>query len=464
MSASKPKSKPTRWFGCTVLQPPAPDRHCWQFAFRSQQAILHHETPADQTPGTARTRGWRQLLQPHLNLAWLPADRVYLRVLRLPAGSPEELPAMLELQLEKVSPLPVAQVAWSFQVVPQTSSDLQTVVLVIAPIAALESYLQELEQAGHTVDQLDVPLLHQAISPPPTPDCTLLHLETHADQALCLAAWWQNGQLESLNLLHAPLTADGPARLVQQLTRLLWAGEMEGWLQNPTPWRLIAPASLDPAGESALRPLAGEGLTVQPAPNPQAIAHETARRVARRESTVNLLPRDFAARYRQQFTDRLWMRGLASLLALYLLGVAGYTIALKYFSFRSEQLQKELVTVAPGYTNALALRERVRVLEEQAALKYAALDCLLVVSERLTETLVLTSFNFQGGRQLDLRGTVPGEDQNRITEFNAELRKATLNGQPLFQPGGVDSPKISRNPDGTYSWNFTARLHAPWLD
>jgi len=52
---------------------------------------------------------------------------------------------MVELQMEKLSPVPVTQAVWSIQVLPRASSkeagDLQTVIVAIAERKAVEDFV-----------------------------------------------------------------------------------------------------------------------------------------------------------------------------------------------------------------------------------------------------------------------------------------------------------------------------------
>jgi len=53
-----------------------------------------------------------------LNVAWLPSEEVFLRVIELPKSNFEETRSMVELQLEKLSPMPVAQIVWAIHILP----------------------------------------------------------------------------------------------------------------------------------------------------------------------------------------------------------------------------------------------------------------------------------------------------------------------------------------------------------
>src|ERR1044072_4473508 len=103
-------------------------------------------------------KDWNTVFQPKLNVAWLPADTVFLRVLQLPpADTTEETASMVELQLEKVSPLPTAQIVWTFESLPRRAGQPQTAIVVIAPRNIVEEYLGKLETDGYLADRLEVP-------------------------------------------------------------------------------------------------------------------------------------------------------------------------------------------------------------------------------------------------------------------------------------------------------------------
>lgn len=460
-------TKPARWQACNILQTTPEGRRLWQFATAGSQAqrVADRLHPDSQPlPRTAGQRGWSSLFQNRLNLAWLPAHRVFLRVVHLPPCTADELPGMLELQLEKVAPLPANQVVWTYENLTAPGASEQTILLVIAEQHAVEQYLGTLERAGFLPDRLEIPLLHHLAGLSLDEDCTRLFLDTEDNHLLCLAAWCYGGRLQQVNLLHLPADESGPRLLLEALRHNAWAGEIEGWLIREPRWLLVADPTISPSWEAALRGWCPENCSTQAGPSRAELAQVAARRHIRGETRANLLPADYASRYRQLFIDRLWMQGLAGILAVYLACLAVYFAGARYQAFRTDQLRKDIAQLAPGYTNALSLRERVRLLQEQASLKYAALDSLRIVSELLPAEVTLDNFNFQGGEKLYLAGFVGTSNQTLVTEFNAQIRSARVGDQPLFDARNVDPPKFSLRPDQTYRWDFNAKFKTAWLE
>ena len=114
------------------------------FTLSREQSI-----PAEQPlPVNLVGRDWKMLFQPKLNIAWLPVDQVFLRVVQLPVSDLDETLAMVELQLEKLSPLPVTQMVWSVQMLPHKAGNLQSVIVVMMARDLVEKFLGELEGQG----------------------------------------------------------------------------------------------------------------------------------------------------------------------------------------------------------------------------------------------------------------------------------------------------------------------------
>src|SRR5688500_11845600 len=127
-----------RWNSCNVFQLDRGARHLWQFSNKFNLQKEEAKLPNEALSPKLFDKDWQTLFQPRLNVAWLPADKVFLRALQLPKADFAETQSMVDLQLEKVSPLPVAQVVWSFEVLPHASGDMQTVIVIVVARQAVE--------------------------------------------------------------------------------------------------------------------------------------------------------------------------------------------------------------------------------------------------------------------------------------------------------------------------------------
>jgi hypothetical protein len=125
--------------------------------------------------------------------------------------------------------------------------------------------------------------------------------------------------------------------------------------------------------------------------------------------------------------------------------------------FQTGKVEQQVAAISGSYTNALQLKARYDVLKERQDLKYAALDCWRLVADQLPEGISLQRFSFDDGHKLTLAGIVTSEQITPITDFYDVLRKAKLNGQPMFSPTGGEELSYRQN-GNQVSWNFSLEL------
>ena len=450
-----------RWNSCNVLQVAPDANRVWRFDAKGGNFVLDREqkTPVGEPlPSRLVAKSWSSIWHKKLNVAWLPAENVYLRVIELPKSPIEETQAMVELQLEKLSPLPVAQIAWTLHLLPATAGDLQSVIVVIAGRTAVEEFLGRLEKDGYLADRLEVPMLDQLEAAPATEDGAWIYAGALGKDA-ALVAWRSNGALRNLCLVVLPPEGDRAKSLKDQLTQLCWAGEMEGWLTEAPKWHLVADPVNAVEWQNLLREALNEPVRVtEPAP-PAELASRTARRAATAAGAA-LLPAEFTTRYHQQFVDRLWLRGLVATGILYAIGVVIYFCATTVLNYKTVAVEQQAAQLGDDYTNVLQLKARYAVLTERQQLKYAALDCWKIVAEQLPAGLTLQRSSFSEGQKLTLNG-VCSQDQIKLISdpgrFYDAVRKAKLDGQDIFEAAAIE-PLIWNGSGNTVNWHFTLQL------
>ena len=470
-----------RWHSCNILQIASDANRLWQFDAKGGGFALNREHRGaldEPLPARSIAKSWSSLWQPRLNVAWLPPENVFLRVIELPKSSFEETFAMVEMQLEKLSPMPVTQIVWTIHILPRRSNpshrseagaeastsgetkaeDLQTVVVVIAERTVVEEFLGKLEGRGYLADRLEMPMLDQLEATPATEDGAWMYPLVLAGQNAVLVAWWCGGALRSLSYVVLPPDGNRADNLKAQLAQLAWAGELEGWLPAPPGnWHLVAEPVNATEWENALREGLSEPVQVA-APLPLAeLAAHTARRAAASGSRATFLPAEFPARYHQQFVDRLWLRGLVTTGVLYAIGVAIYFCAVGLLAIQTQKVEKGVADISGSYTNALLLKARYDVLKERQELKYEALDCWKIVAEQLPPSITLQRFSFADGQKLSLGGTAPSDQVNTLLNFNTAMQKVTANGRPMFNPLGGETVNPHPVPNGV-TWSFSLQL------
>ncbi|HEX7862334.1 MAG TPA: hypothetical protein VF773_18500 [Verrucomicrobiae bacterium] len=466
--------KQKRPHSCNVLEASPVERHLWHFTVaRDDVKLQREETIAGLAPLPPRlvTKDWHELFQPKLNIAWLPAESVFLRVVQLPAVDRAELMSMLEFQIERLSPLPVAQIVWSAEVLPSAADNMQTAIVCIVSRDKVEEFLGTTEAQNYFPDRLEVPQLNQILSDGVREDGAWIYLGSGAESDICTVAWWSAGTLRELHVVrlpHPPATSEGvlPINAAEYRSRFLqdtlmqvaWAGELEGWLATPLQWHFVADDQSGALAESLFAGWTDAPPARHSALDRKGLARFSAKRAAEQQPSADLLPVDFANKYRQQYVDRLWMRGLGAVVALYVAGVFIYMIALQVVNYQASSVKTELAGLGNSYTNVLRLKERVAVLQEQLNLKYAALDCIKLAAEHLPADFNLVNLRFSRDGTLQLIGTAPTGQEQAVIDYNEAIRNATLDGKKMFRD--VSPPNFpSRAGSQVVNWNFDARLN-----
>lgn len=449
-----------RWDTCNVIKTAA-GRQLWQFTPSDQEVKLaRSQTWSADEPAPRRiyAKGWRHLFRRKLNVAWMPPGSVFLRVIHLPdVADPAELLSMVEFQLEKLSPLPVAQIVWTVEVLRPAVEGQVAVIVLIAARQQVEAFLGQVEADGFIADRLEVPLLDLLLLCEPSVNGVWIFPPQEGTHATWMAAWWYGGLLRHLGLMHLP---DGEARqavLQDELRQMAWAGELAGWLTEPPRWHLVADAVSASLWEPMVRAVAADDVKVVVSPPPAQVAALTAQRLlAPRPSSASLLPADIAEKYRARFFDQLWMSGLGAVMMVYLVGVMAYLGAVKFFEFRLDRAKARVAALTPAYNNAMQKRALLQIMEDQQKFKYAALDSWEATARNLPQELTLKSMTLTREKVLTLFGTAPADQSAKITEFNAALKQYELYGQPLFVK--VAPPRIG-GAGNNLNWDFSCELN-----
>lgn len=460
---AQPRAKAKRWASANVLAPGLDNRKLWNFKSTKAGFTVEQQAnipSAQPLPSNLVGRSWRNLeyLSPKLNIAWLPVEQVFLRVVQLPQGNHDETIAMVELQLERLSPLPVTQIVWSVEILSQQVDNQQTVIVIIVARDIVEKFLGELEGQGFLASRLELPILDELLSTRITNDGAYVYPYSDPGKFSALVAWWYGGTLRSLSLVHVPMADNRAEFLKEQLAQMAWAGEVEGWLTSGEPrWHLVANDANAANWQPMFQPWLGKPVEALAPLSETDLATRNANRAARAESGTGLLPAEYALRYDQEFHDRLWIRGLGAIVVVYLLGVMVYMVGSMYKGMAADDLDGHMKGLAREYTNTLQIKAQVEILQNRQALKFASLDCWKTTAELLPAGITLGSLEFRDGKTLNLSGSAPGDGNGTLTDFNEAMRKATLNGKPMFEQ--VSLPNVRLNPGGsTLSWSFNATL------
>lgn len=454
--------KKERWQLCNVLSTDGTTHRLWQYRAKGDSFALVKEQPVsgeDKLPAKVVAKTFQSFWKKKLNVALLPPGKVFMGVVELPTVDPAELHGMLEFQLEKLSPLPVAQIVWTYHELPNKAASTTRIILVVASRHEVEALLGKLERNGFLADRLEFPMLDELLTLRDKEDGLWLLPRKTGDELHALAVWITNGELRNVTMFYLP-EQDWDTSLTHQLSQTVWSGELDGWLSGAPTCHLVADEELATLFEPVLREFSNQDVHVEPTIEQRALTNLTANRSAYTNPHATLLPRETSKRYHQSFVDGLWMRSLGVVLLVYIFGVLLYFVGIEWAKFQRTEAENHLNSIALSYTNTVQAGLRVQILQNQMNLKYAALDSFRAVAEKLPEGIQLNSFNFQRGSQVSVFGTAPQNAPGKISEFVDKLRVAESDGRSLFST--VRAPNISSQPGTQLNrWDFVGELSNP---
>jgi hypothetical protein len=408
-----------------------------------------------QVPAKLGGRDWQLLLQPRLDVAWLSAAEVCLRLVDLPKADSAELGSMVEIQLEKISPLPPSQVVAGYEVMGDSPNGGVSVLVVIAQRGAVEARLEALRGRGFVVDRLDVALARELISQA-REDGLWVVTDPGGTPGLLTAAWRTGGLWRQVDVLRLPVGSGAGEVLTAALTRVAWAAELDGWLAGSIPVvRLISDEAAANNLVPSLAAWSGHPVESRPLRDSAATAADSATEALSGRG-LTLVPPESTIRNRQAFVDRLWIRGLGTIGVLYLMAVLSGLAWHNYQKGKLEDEKVELKGLAQSFTNALRLKDQVLILEEQVNLRFAALDCWQAAVEKLPASMTLSSLNFIRGHTLRLDGTVDPAAREEVTKYNSDLSAVEVRDQKLF---GAVKPAQTTVRGTVATWSFEAELN-----
>ncbi len=438
-------AKKSNWSSCNLLEPMPDGSRLWQFSVSSKKVKLSGDlrvAVGENPPTKAVSKDWTDLLSRKLNIATLPPEKVFLRVVDLPSCDQDELLPMVEFQIEDLSPLPAVQTVWSAELVPGSTGPEgnQTVLVIIAERSVVEERLEELESVNFLADRVEVPLLRELVSSEPRADGAHIQLVQGGDSVLALVAWWFDGRLVEINSFNLPDHDVNRDVLVEKINNVAWSGEIAGWMPGDPACYLAKRGDVGADWKVALAKCFGDRIKEVDPVAEVDMATATAE-FASRSTSSGLMIEEYRIRNRQRFLDGLWMDGIKGVVAFMLLGLLGFYVYGSTLQGTLDEKQ-QLVTVKSNlYNKALLLKAKVETLEKQKALKFAALDAWYKVVTGLPAELKFKQLSFSSERTLEgktsrtllINGEVGLDNEAMIDTYHEALtRLEGGDGQLLF--------------------------------
>lgn len=407
-------------------------------------------------PKVKYDKTWRDTFQTNLNIGLLPASEVFFRILELPTNDTSEITEMLELQLEQVSPLPPAQIFWTYEVIGSSSNatakQSTTVLVIIAEQKIVYNFIGDLQSRNFYTDRISVENIHQVTSAPQESDIIRLISSDSTDDHECLIQWWIEGELKGISQVSSDSEEQLISQVTQDIRQTFWSGQMEGWIDSLPPVEVQCKVENQSIWNELKTSLELESLRFSEGITPEESLIQSATHFGRGTLLSDLLPEDIRKANSTRQFDSLWMSALGCAVVLYLIGLAAYFVFLNQAKAGLADVDRQIKNISVTYTNALKLDERIRITEEQLKLRYAALETWQKVVESLPAELTFKQFKFTKRETLTLVGSGPRGGNSKVDEY-VDYLSATADGDgnQIFER--VERKNI-QNVRNTMSWTI----------
>ncbi|MBP7274643.1 MAG: hypothetical protein KBA51_00395 [Kiritimatiellae bacterium] len=363
---------------------------------------LGSESPAAETPPPA---AWASYHGSESALV-LPSAEALFRIVRLPSVDPVELRGMAELQLDEISPFPVEQLVLSCA--PLLERDGQTQLLIAA--MRRERLLNIADQwMGHRWRphrvELDLWVWWRSVLRLPVAEHAARTLHIRFIPGGCWFIVTQDGQPILIRVMtSAPVETPILEDLLNECGLSLAVLEQNWGVRECDLWVWDAPAG---SWASEL----SEGLGM-PAVEQHTPAEFRVSRAALEGAdfehpdphAINLaLPEWGRDRIRKNFL-RKTVIGLSAALLAWLIALGGLFVYVRLAAADADALEKEVVRAEKPARAVRETQDRIAALDAHTDQRRTALEMLRLVSEPLPHGARLTSFSFNKGKSLQLRG------------------------------------------------------------
>jgi hypothetical protein len=359
----------------------------------------------------------------------LPAAKLLMRVLELPSKDPDELKAMVELQIDQLSPFPLDQLTVSYE--PLKESDDGTRVLALAaPRNEVDQLGDLFKEKSIYIRSLDAEILAWwslliTNSKVPLSGRVIIILEDHTEFSMIIVDDGVPVCFRSLELFHDFQNESVMDEIVEEIRYTLLSLETqygrcetcctEFWSESTIPDALI----------EKLKPLCPEGIALHDLNTIPSVAEGLALRSAdRHRHHAELVPREWVELQRRKKIIRISTIASIAILCLWfaVISVTGTVFAIRKAGVN--RIRKRAEQIEAPAREAQAAREEMMSLERYADRAHSALECLREITETLPDSLEINSFSYRKNNAVTLRGS--GERPEPIYEYFNRLSNGGL--------------------------------------
>jgi hypothetical protein len=351
-----------------------------------------------------------------------------MRVISLPTTDPDEIVSMLDLQVDKISPFPADQMAYSYEIL-KTQSENTLLLLAMAQRTKIDQLGDIFKEKGvfiHSIDSRDMgwlQLLNDA-KKIDSDSCEIILIDDGIGFSLIII---NKGIPLAFRTLHTETDGmtDALDEIVYEITYTLStlaaeydlepATSIQYWTYNPIP----TPMRAHLAEKSGLK-INAHDLSILP-----PLSEGILRRTLKEQQRIELIPAEWSQlEQRKQIRKKAIQIG-GKILALWLISLILFFAFYKVREHQLKQIRTESLKFSPLAAKALQDSEKLHTLTVYTDRSDSALECLREVVRMLPPgDIKLASFGYNKTKGVSIRGTA--NNDRLVDDYLIKLTKSKL--------------------------------------
>lgn len=359
----------------------------------------------------------------------IPASWVLLRIAELPSGSPDEIKSMAELQIDKFSPFPIDESAFSYELLSEQDGRCRLLLSAIRT-DTINLLAGALKAAGIEPKWVDINLLGwwQLLQDAGKVHTTGVQVFIILEDATCDLIITSAGvphAMRSLSGMSDMPASEADEEIARETALTLASLDLDRAGEHPASFTLWhrgdRPDGLIGIFESQFQITARPELLDTLPPLAQGLLKRTETRTTGRMdlAPVAWLQTETALRIKRRvilfsiIAASIWLTGMLALFG-----------GLQFQRSRIRSLTSELTELKGPAEKVRALRERTQGLIKYMDRSFSGLECLREVSDRLPPGITLKSFNYHKNKNLEMSGEA--DEYALIADFKKDLERSKL--------------------------------------
>lgn len=386
----------------------------------------------------------------------LRTSDLLMRVMELPTTQADEIADMAALQIDKISPFPADQLAFSHEVLRQ-SEDSSWVLLAAAKRSCIDAIGDTFKEKGVRIHSIDARIqgwlqLLQSKKRVSREGCEIIIINDGIDFSLVVV---DSGTPVAFRMLHAgPDDAERADDLAAEIGYTLTTLDSEYDLPTPTDVQFWSHHDVSASMRARFTEKSGLKIHDYQLDTLPPLSEGIVQRALEGHSRIELIPTEWIEHQKRKQLQQMTIKISAGVLSLWLAIVLIFFSIYKVRDFKLSRVRKKANIIAPEAAQALENRKKLKALKVYTDRTDSALECLREITRLLPiGDIEFVSYNYNKSKGVSIRGTA-GNDQQVDDYFVA------LANSPLFERLKDESMR-ARTTKGVRRTVFSATLTLP---